>query len=338
MSKTQIPVWHKRFKQGSDAVGDLPRSGRPRTAWTDDNVQTIKGMIEGDGSLSITEIASRTGISHPIVRRIVRQDLQLTRKCAKFVPRELTEAQKWTRKTMCDDNIQFLCSQPDPDEFIRRVITGDETWVSTYETKGKLATSVWSVKGGPRPKKPRTVPGQTKCMMTLFFDCRGIILCEFLGRRERVTAEHYVVTLTKLKEAIRKKRLELWQGRNFWIHHDNASPHTADFTVRKLEEWGLKLLPHPPYSPDCAPCDFKVFPAMKKILSEQWFRNLAALQTETRRVLKDEMGASIYSDSLHEMVMHWQKCSAVNGEYFEGDDIPIDPLFQKGNSSDSDSD
>ncbi len=93
MSKTQIRAWHKRFKQGIDAVADLPRTGRPQTARTDENVQMIKGMIDGDGSLSIAEMSSRTGISHPIVCRIVREDLQMTQKCAKFIPRELTDAQ-----------------------------------------------------------------------------------------------------------------------------------------------------------------------------------------------------------------------------------------------------
>ncbi len=181
MSKTQFRVWHKRFKDGNDGVSDRPRSGRLRSARTEDNVDMIRGMIEDDGALSITKISSRTGISHPIVHRILRQDLKMTRRCAKFIPRELTEPQKWTCKMICDDNIQFLCSRPDPEDFIQRIITGDETWVSTFEPEGKLATTVWTAKRGPRPKKPRTIQSQTKCMMTLFFDCRGVILCEFLG-------------------------------------------------------------------------------------------------------------------------------------------------------------
>ncbi len=339
MSKTQVRVWHKRFLSGSDTVADLPRSGRPRSVRTQDNVDMIRGMIDGDGSLSITEMAHRTGLSHPIVRRIVRDDFKLSRKCAKFVPRELTESQKWVRKTVCDNNIKFLCSQDDPDDFIKRVVTGDETWVSTYEAEGKLASTVWGLKGGPRPKKPRQLWSQTKCMLTLFFDWQGVILVEFLGCREKITKERYVVTLGKLKEAICKKRLDLWKERNFWLHHDNASPHTADLTVGKLHQWGIQILPHPAYSPDCAPCDFKLFPAMKKVLRGQRFPNIDALQKETRRVLKEELDPSIYSDAMHKMVTRWQKCSTANGEYFEGDNIEINPLFERLDSSmDSSSD
>ncbi len=93
------------------------------------------------------------------------------------------------------------------------------------------------------------------------------------------------------------------------------------------------MLPHPAYSPDCAPCDFKVFPAMKKVLRGKRFRNIAELQAETRRVLKQEVDQAVFSDGIHEMVTRWQKCSAANGEYFEGDKVPINPLFERLDSS-----
>ncbi len=196
-----------------------------------ENTEMIKGMIEGNGCLSISEMAVRTGLSYPIVHRIIWDDLKLTRKCAKFVPRELTESQKWVRKTVCDDNIKLLCSQDDPEDFMKRIVTGDETWVSTFEAEGKLATSVWMERGGPRPKKPCEIQSQTKTMMTLFFDWQGVVFIDFLPRGEKVTKEHYVATLSGLKEALRRKCLDLWKDRNFWLHHDNASPHTADLTV-----------------------------------------------------------------------------------------------------------
>ena len=61
-------------------------------------------------------------------------------------------------------------------------------------------------------------------------------MCEFLEKGETVTAECYIKTLSKLKEALRKKRPGLWKDRSFLIHHDNASPHTADPTQRKMKE------------------------------------------------------------------------------------------------------
>ncbi|KAF2878703.1 hypothetical protein ILUMI_27471 [Ignelater luminosus] len=40
------------------------------------------------------------------------------------------------------------------------------------------------------------------------------------------------------------------------FHHDNAKPHAARLTQDVLKNAGLKLLVHPPYSPDLPVCDF----------------------------------------------------------------------------------
>jgi len=38
MSRTQIFEWHKRFKNGHEKVEDDPKSGRPSTSKTDENI------------------------------------------------------------------------------------------------------------------------------------------------------------------------------------------------------------------------------------------------------------------------------------------------------------
>ena len=52
---------------------------------------------------------------------------------------------------------------------------------------------------------------------------------------------------------------------------DNASSHTTKLTKNFLESEGLDLLPHPPYSPDLAPCDFWLFPKLKIYLQSREF-------------------------------------------------------------------
>ena len=59
--------------------------------------------------------------------------------------------------------------------------------------------------------------------------------------------------------------------RGILLHHDNASSHTALRTREFLEDSGLKTLPHPPYSPDLAPCDFWLFPTVKDQLRGRGF-------------------------------------------------------------------
>ena len=47
------------------------------------------------------------------------------------------------------------------------------------------------------------------------------------------------------------------------FHQDNAPSHKSTVTMAKLHELGFELIPHPPYSPDLAPCYFFLFPNLK---------------------------------------------------------------------------
>ena len=161
-------------------------------------------------------------------------------------------------------------------------------------------------------------------------------MIEYLKPGETIKSETYVKTLAKLKECIRRKRPELWKDRSFLLHHDNASPHTAGFTLEKLEEWKVKTLDHPPNSPDLAPCDFALFPKLKTYLRGRQFQNIRQVQAAANEALK-VIPKAVFDDAIHNMVIRWQKCVAANGEYFEGDSVEVDPLFAKGPVTDSES-
>ncbi|UYV69915.1 hypothetical protein LAZ67_7001175 [Cordylochernes scorpioides] len=47
-------------------------------------------------------------------------------------------------------------------------------------------------------------------------------------------------------------------------HHDNATSHTAFIITNFLARSNTSVIPHPPYSPDLAPCDFFLFPRLKR--------------------------------------------------------------------------
>ena len=52
----------------------------------------------------------------------------------------------------------------------------------------------------------------------------------------------------------------------WFLHHDNAPSHTS-FAVREfLAQNNITTLPHPPYSPNLALCDFFLFPKLKSYL------------------------------------------------------------------------
>lgn len=127
---------------------------------------------------------------------------------------------------------------------------------------------------------------------------------------------------------------------NFVLQMDNAGPHIAYNTVLKLEEWGVRLLAHPPNSPNLAPCDFALFPKLKEPLRGTKFANLAELQKETLRILR-KMPKQVFFQAISDLTIRWQKCLSLGGSYFEGAHVPVDIVtftVNEGSDSDSDSD
>ena len=54
--------------------------------------------------------------------------------------------------------------------------------------------------------------------------------------------------------------------RGLFLHHDNASAHTAGATRDFIADKPIQLLSHLPYSPDLAPYDFFMFPKVKDLM------------------------------------------------------------------------
>ena len=76
----------------------------------------------------------------------------MQRVAAKFVPCVLTEDQKANRVNIS----QELLGRVSVDEnFLKTIVTGDETWVYGYDVETKAQSSQWVGQGSPRQKKAR---------------------------------------------------------------------------------------------------------------------------------------------------------------------------------------
>jgi hypothetical protein len=49
-------------------------------------------------------------------------------------------------------------------------------------------------------------------MLTVFFDCDGVIHHEFLSRGQTVNEQCYLKMMKRLREAVRRKRPNFWRG------------------------------------------------------------------------------------------------------------------------------
>ncbi len=263
----------------------------------------------------------------------------MRKRSAKFIPHHLTDANKRMRKELSLQNLDNVRHMP---HYLDRIISGDETWVSLYHQETKFESCQWTEKGGPRPVKIRKSNSVRKTMLLLFHDAYGVLLAEFLPQGETIDSDFYCAVLGRLKERIRKKRPSLWArdangDRTFWLHHDNATPHTSNPTLALIGESGINLVPHPPYSPDLAPCDFAIFPFLKQQLTGQRFANLEEVQQRVRNVLRNA-DPTVFFNAIRSMAIRWKKCATVQGDYFEGQGVAILDVSEAettGDSSDS---
>ena len=113
--------------------------------------QVRKKVLE-DRRLAVQEIAAEVGISTDSVHSILTEDLNPRRASAKFGPTLLTEQQKELRKEISEDMLDLANHDP---EFIKTIITGDETWVYGYDPETKFQSSQWKHPQSPRSKKAR---------------------------------------------------------------------------------------------------------------------------------------------------------------------------------------
>jgi len=111
-------------------------------------------VIRENRRLTIREVPEEVGICKSSCHTILTQKLKMLHVAAKFVPRLLTEEQKQNHVTVS----QELLDRSNTDEnFLKNVITGDETWVYGYDVETKVQSSQWVGKSSPRPKSPRAL-------------------------------------------------------------------------------------------------------------------------------------------------------------------------------------
>jgi len=200
--------------------------------------------------LTVRSIAQQVNIDRETVRKILTEDLDMRKVCAKIVPKEFTEEQKQRKVTICQDLLE------EQDDIFGCVITGDETWVYQYDPETKRQSAQWKTANSPRPKKFRRSKSSVKIMLLNFFDIRGIVHYEFVPTGQTVNQVYYLEVLERLREKVKRKRPELFANNSWILHHDNAPAHTALSVREFLATKQITVLEHPAYPPDLAPNAF----------------------------------------------------------------------------------
>ncbi|KAJ4445144.1 hypothetical protein ANN_06945 [Periplaneta americana] len=197
-------------------------------ASADINLDSFQYMEDGMGMFFSTFVFSRK-MTERIEQRYCIKFCQklgenMNRVAAKFVPKLLSPEQKDLRRDVAQDLLDTANTDPG---FLNTVITGDESWVYGYDPETKRQSSQWKHPESPRPKKARQVRSKIKVMLTVFFDVRGIVHHEYAPEGQTVTKEYYHDVLWRLRDAVRRKRPDMWTANNWHLHHDNAPAHSS---------------------------------------------------------------------------------------------------------------
>ncbi|KAG5318318.1 MOS1T transposase, partial [Pseudoatta argentina] len=127
MNRTSGFKWCREFKNGRTSVHDDQRSGRP-SILTDDIVKKIENALRDDRRLTVDELSAMfPQISRSLLHETITETLGYRKLSARWVPKQLTDQHKLNR---VEAGQEFLRRYKlHGDEFLRSIVTGDETWV-----------------------------------------------------------------------------------------------------------------------------------------------------------------------------------------------------------------
>jgi len=310
LSYDSVRRWVIKFKSGSRDISDKPRSGRPKTAVTNDNKRRVDEMILGNRRVTVRDIIDEIGIGHNALHEIINE-LGYSKVCARWVPRMLTDELRQSRREVCTQMLQRY--RVEGEEFMNSIVTGDESWAHHYEPETKRQSMQWHHLGSPSPKKFKLSPSAGKVMITVFWDIQGVLFLDFLPKGKTINSARYQETLKKLARCIRRKRPNL---QDVILHHDNARPHTAQATTAAIAAKGWSVLPHPAYSPDLAPSDFHLFGPLKDNLRGQKFDDDESVKVAVRAWVR-QCSSDFFSDGFKNWRTRWEKCVTRDGGYIE---------------------
>jgi len=310
-SYATVARWVALFKNGRESIEDDPRSGRPITGVTQDNIDAVRKVIVEDPHSTYNEIEAYTSLSCGTINRIIHEHLKLRKVVARWVPHELTDENRRKRVKDCRENLKLfregkwrLCD----------VVTGDESWFFYRQIGRKQDNATWIGEGEYAKPVVRRSQFEPKIMVSVFFRSTGLVHIHFLKNGETINAHNYIRNcLEPLTSSINEQR-PTSGTKNMKFHHDNAKPHVAKCVKSYLNSNGFTIIRHPPYSPDLAPSDFWLFDYIKRQLTDH--TNRKSLEKEITEILEN-IPKEEYQKTFNKWLERMELCIQNQGHYFE---------------------
>ena len=165
-SYATVKNWVAQFKRGDFSNCDVPRPGRAKTVTTPEIIHQIHELILEDHPISAKSIAEQWGISRERVGPINHEDLYMRKLSVKWVSKCMNAYQRRQRSQLSEQILEFF--RRDPNDFLSRLVTMDETWLYQYDPETEQQSVEWWHSGSPRPQKFRVQKAAGK-VPPLFF-------------------------------------------------------------------------------------------------------------------------------------------------------------------------
>ena len=134
----------------------------------------------------------------------------------------------------------------------------------------------------------------------------GLLCSSFKGVQKEV--------LREFRKRFRRKRPALFKSVQWHFHLDNTPVHNSILVRDYLTKIGIKTVPHPPYSPELAPCDFCLFPKLRSCCYE----TIEEMKEAVTKVI-DTLTQEDFHGAFQKLLERYNKCIVAGGAYFEGD-------------------
>lgn len=136
-----VERWYLEFQRGHTSLSDKSREGRPKTAFTEDNIAAVRQLIIEDRHVTYREIEASLSISGTTVHKILHEALSVRKLVSRWIPHSLTEDHKATRVRWCKKTLQRF--NRGESNHVYDVISGDESWIYAYDPDSKQQSTVW---------------------------------------------------------------------------------------------------------------------------------------------------------------------------------------------------
>lgn len=313
-SRTTVFEWFSEFRRGRRSLDDEARSGRPVEATTEDNVAAVRTIVAEDARVTVAQLEVAIGISSGSIRTILHDKLHLRKVCARWVPHQLTEEQKAARVTWCRTMLERFDAGQSRGAW--EILSGDETWIYSFDPETKQQSAQWVSSDSAPPQKFRRERSVAKQMVAVFVARTGHMATIPLEQQRTVTGQWYATQcLPQVLEAVEMRRPRT-RTRGLLLHHDNAPAHRSHVVADFLAREHIQEVGHPPYSPDLAPCDFFVFPNVKRLMRGIRYESPEDA-VKAFKDLVEGLPPSAWASCWTKWFQRMQSCIDNAGEYFE---------------------